>query len=114
MTRAVLDYEVPGIADAIRAYGIGKGIETAALSRGLAGVAGRTLDRQPAGIGRRGEGRSGRADARSSATRWTRFAAVTIPAPTMVVRAEPQLAGAADRGSRRASADHVARCRPMG
>jgi molybdenum cofactor synthesis domain-containing protein len=43
MTRAVLDYEVPGIADAIRAYGIGKGIETAALSRGLAGVAGRTL-----------------------------------------------------------------------
>jgi molybdenum cofactor synthesis domain-containing protein len=43
MTRAVLDFEVPGIADAIRAYGIGKGIETAALSRGLAGVAGRTL-----------------------------------------------------------------------
>lgn len=43
MTRAVLDYEVPGIADAIRAHGISKGIETAALSRGLAGVAGRTL-----------------------------------------------------------------------
>ena len=39
----MLDYEVPGIAEAIRAYGIGKGIATAALSRGLAGVAGRTL-----------------------------------------------------------------------
>lgn len=43
MTRAVVDYLVPGIAEAIRAYGIGKGIETAALSRGIAGVAGRTL-----------------------------------------------------------------------
>jgi molybdenum cofactor synthesis domain-containing protein len=42
MTRRVLDYEVPGIAEAIRAYGIAK-IPTAALSRGLAGVAGRTL-----------------------------------------------------------------------
>ena len=42
MTRRVLDYEVPGIAEAIRAYGTAK-IPTAALSRGLAGVAGRTL-----------------------------------------------------------------------
>lgn len=41
-TRAVLDYEVPGIAEAIRARGAGK-VPTAALSRGLAGVAGRTL-----------------------------------------------------------------------
>ena len=39
----MLDAEVPGIADAIRAYGIGNGIATAALSRGLAGVSGRTL-----------------------------------------------------------------------
>jgi molybdenum cofactor synthesis domain-containing protein len=42
VTRAVLDYEIPGIAEAIRAYGRDK-VPTAALSRGLAGVAGRTL-----------------------------------------------------------------------
>ena len=41
-TRRVIDYEVPGIAEAIRAYGRAK-VPTAALSRGLAGVAGRTL-----------------------------------------------------------------------
>ncbi|WP_435848096.1 MogA/MoaB family molybdenum cofactor biosynthesis protein [Streptomyces griseoluteus] len=41
-TRAVLEYEVPGIAEAIRAYGREK-VPTAALSRGLAGVAGGTL-----------------------------------------------------------------------
>lgn len=41
-TRAVLDYEVPGIAEAIRARGAAA-VPTAALSRGLAGVAGRTL-----------------------------------------------------------------------
>ncbi|MFJ7149593.1 molybdenum cofactor biosynthesis protein B [Streptomyces sp. NPDC100445] len=41
-TRAVLDREVPGIAEAIRAYGRDK-VPTAALSRGLAGVAGGTL-----------------------------------------------------------------------
>ena len=43
MTRAVLDREVPGDAEAIRAYGVAKGIPTAALSRGLVGQAGRTL-----------------------------------------------------------------------
>ena len=42
MTRRVLDYEVPGIAEAIRAYGVPK-VPTAMLSRGLSGVAGRTL-----------------------------------------------------------------------
>jgi molybdenum cofactor synthesis domain-containing protein len=42
MTRRVLDYEVPGIAEAIRGYSLDK-VPTAALSRGLAGVAGRTL-----------------------------------------------------------------------
>jgi molybdenum cofactor synthesis domain-containing protein len=42
VTRELLDYEVPGIAEAIRAYGRDK-VPTAALSRGLAGVAGRTL-----------------------------------------------------------------------
>ncbi|MFJ4693991.1 molybdenum cofactor biosynthesis protein B [Streptomyces sp. NPDC088766] len=41
-TRAVIDHEVPGIAEAIRAYGRQK-VPTAALSRGLAGVAQRTL-----------------------------------------------------------------------
>ena len=41
-TRAVLDYEIPGIAEAIRAYGTTK-VATAALSRGVSGVAGSTL-----------------------------------------------------------------------
>ena len=42
-TRALLDREVPGIAEAIRAYGAGQGITTAALSRGVAGVVGDAL-----------------------------------------------------------------------
>lgn len=42
-TRRVLDREVPGIAEAIRAYGVRVGVPTAVLSRGVAGVAGRTL-----------------------------------------------------------------------
>ncbi|NUK35019.1 MogA/MoaB family molybdenum cofactor biosynthesis protein [Streptomyces lunaelactis] len=41
-TRRVLDHEIPGIPEAIRAYGREK-VPTAALSRGLAGVAGGTL-----------------------------------------------------------------------
>ncbi|MFB6550267.1 molybdenum cofactor biosynthesis protein B [Streptomyces sp. NPDC056405] len=41
-TRAVIDHEVPGIAEAVRAYGRDK-VPTAVLSRGLAGVAGGTL-----------------------------------------------------------------------
>ncbi|MES4900972.1 MULTISPECIES: MogA/MoaB family molybdenum cofactor biosynthesis protein [unclassified Streptomyces] len=41
-TRRVLDYEIPGIAEAVRAEGLAK-VPTAALSRGLAGVAGTTL-----------------------------------------------------------------------
>jgi len=41
-TRNVLDYEIPGIAEAIRAYGVRK-VPTAALSRGISGVAGSTL-----------------------------------------------------------------------
>ncbi|MFI1182721.1 molybdenum cofactor biosynthesis protein B [Streptomyces sp. NPDC020799] len=41
-TRRVLDREIPGIPEAIRAEGLAK-VPTAALSRGLAGVAGRTL-----------------------------------------------------------------------
>lgn len=42
-TRPLLDREVPGIAEAIRARGVANGIPTAALSRGLAGVAGQAL-----------------------------------------------------------------------
>ena len=41
-TRGLLDFEIPGIAEAVRAYSRDK-VPTAALSRGLAGVAGRTL-----------------------------------------------------------------------
>ena len=43
MTRRVLDRELPGIAESVRAYGVAHGIPTAALSRGLAGTAGTTL-----------------------------------------------------------------------
>jgi molybdenum cofactor synthesis domain-containing protein len=42
-TRAVIDREVPGIAEAIRAYGLAHGVPTAVLSRGLAGLAESTL-----------------------------------------------------------------------
>jgi len=41
-TRAVIEREVPGIAEAIRAYGLTK-TPFAVLSRGLVGVAGTTL-----------------------------------------------------------------------
>lgn len=43
VTRLLLDREVPGIAESIRAYGVANGVPTAALSRGLAGVAGQAL-----------------------------------------------------------------------
>lgn len=43
VTLPLLDREVAGIAEAIRAYGVGQGVPTAALSRGLAGVRGRAL-----------------------------------------------------------------------
>ena len=43
MTRLVLDREIPGIAEMIRAAGVAAGVPTAALSRGVAGVAGNTL-----------------------------------------------------------------------
>jgi molybdenum cofactor synthesis domain-containing protein len=41
-TARVLDYEVPGLAEAIRRAGLPK-VPTAVLSRGLCGVAGRSL-----------------------------------------------------------------------
>jgi molybdenum cofactor synthesis domain-containing protein len=42
-TRPLLDREVPGLAEAIRAYGVAQGVPTAVLSRGLAGVVGECL-----------------------------------------------------------------------
>jgi molybdenum cofactor synthesis domain-containing protein len=41
-TMAVLDYQVPGLADAIRRSGLPK-VPTSVLSRGVCGVSGRTL-----------------------------------------------------------------------
>jgi molybdenum cofactor synthesis domain-containing protein len=43
MTLLVLDREVPGIPEAIRAAGVAAGVPSALLSRGLAGLAGATL-----------------------------------------------------------------------
>lgn len=42
-TAQVIEREVAGIAEAIRAMGVGHDIATAALSRGVAGTVGRTL-----------------------------------------------------------------------
>lgn len=42
-TRPLLDREIPGIAEAIRAYGVANGVPSAVLSRGLAGVIGQCL-----------------------------------------------------------------------
>ncbi len=42
-TAPLLDRELPGLAEAIRAQGVAQGVPTAVLSRGLAGVAGRTV-----------------------------------------------------------------------
>lgn len=43
MTASLLDREVPGIAEAIRFQGLSQGVPTAALSRAVAGVIGRSL-----------------------------------------------------------------------
>jgi molybdenum cofactor synthesis domain-containing protein len=43
MTQRVIDREAPGIPEAIRAYGAAQGVASSMLSRGIAGVAGRTL-----------------------------------------------------------------------
>ena len=43
MTRKVIDREISGIAEAIRAAGVSAGVPSAMLSRGLAGLAGTTL-----------------------------------------------------------------------
>ncbi len=43
MTKRVIDRESPGIAEAIRSYGVARGVPTAILSRGIAGIANKTL-----------------------------------------------------------------------
>jgi molybdenum cofactor synthesis domain-containing protein len=43
MTRLVLDREIPGISEAIRAFGAASGVPAAVLSRGVAGLASSTL-----------------------------------------------------------------------
>ena len=43
MTKRVIERDSPGIAEAIRANGLAQGVPTAALSRGVAGIAGSTL-----------------------------------------------------------------------
>src|SRR5665648_683530 len=42
-TQRVVDRLVPGIAEAIRSAGVDAGVSSAVLSRGISGVAGRTL-----------------------------------------------------------------------
>lgn len=43
VTAPLLDRELPGVAEAIRAHGTATGVATAAISRGLAGMAGQTV-----------------------------------------------------------------------
>ena len=43
MTRRVIERESPGLAEAVRAHGVNAGVATAVLSRGIAGIAGRTV-----------------------------------------------------------------------
>jgi molybdenum cofactor synthesis domain-containing protein len=42
-TRPLLDRELPGVAEALRAHGVANGVPTAMLSRGIAGVSGRAV-----------------------------------------------------------------------
>ena len=43
VTRSVIDREIPGIAEGLRAFGAAKGVTTSWLSRGLAGTTGHSL-----------------------------------------------------------------------
>ena len=47
VTRGLLEREVPGIAETIRAHGVRQGVATAALSRGVAGTLGEALVVKP-------------------------------------------------------------------
>ena len=42
-TRRIIERESPGLAEAVRGYGVAQGVPTAVLSRGIAGIAGGTL-----------------------------------------------------------------------
>ena len=85
----LLDREVPGLAEAIRAPGSRPGVPTAALSRGLAGSPAHPRG-QPAGV-----------DRRACATRWGCSAAVlaarALPGPGR----RPLMAGVARRAAGR-------------
>ena len=65
----LLDRLVPGVAEAIRAAGVAKGVPTAMLSRGLVGVAGRTFVANLPGHAAGSRTRS-TCSSRSSATPW--------------------------------------------
>ncbi len=43
VTLELLDFQIPGIPEALRAYGVTRNVHTAALSRGVAGVVGQCL-----------------------------------------------------------------------
>ena len=43
VTLELLDFQIPGIPEALRAYGVSRNVHTAALSRGVAGVVGQCL-----------------------------------------------------------------------
>lgn len=43
MTRRVIERESPGLAEAVRSYGVAHGVPTAVLSRGIAGISGNCL-----------------------------------------------------------------------
>ena len=89
VTRRVVDREVPGIAEAIRAYGVADGVPTAVLSRGLAGRGRAHPDRQPAGSTGGGAGRAGRAGAAAAARRRPDRAAATTRRPGRQRRTGP-------------------------
>ena len=43
VTLELLDFQIPGIPEALRAYGVSRNVHTAVLSRGVAGVVGNCL-----------------------------------------------------------------------
>ena len=79
-TRAVIEREAPGIAEAVRRYGADNGVPTSVLSRGLAGRRRPHADRQPARLDRRGRGTRSPCSARCSPTSSaSSAAAITVP-----------------------------------
>ena len=68
VTLELLDFQIPGIPEALRAYGVSRNVHAAVLSRGVAGVVGQLPGHQPArlarGSARRVRGAPARAGAR--------------------------------------------------